>query len=104
MIRLLAGYDPVAFGLADFDKVLACEFDGGLNGFRSSGYQINPVKRARCFLDQEFGKGFSSKEQRVGPLAPGKYKITTITEDGRSVTKPITLKGQAERRVKLRLK
>lgn len=49
-------------------------------------------------------KGFSSKEQRIGPLPPGKYRVTATTDDGRSSTKPVTLSGQPERKLKIRLK
>ena len=48
--------------------------------------------------------GFSSKEQRFGPLPPGKYKVTATADDGRSYTKPVTLKAGAERKLKIRLK
>jgi protocatechuate 3,4-dioxygenase beta subunit len=54
-------------------------------------------------LTERMGAGFTSGEQRVGPLPPGKYTVTATSADGRSASKPVTLKGQAERRVNLRL-
>jgi hypothetical protein len=47
---------------------------------------------------------FTSKEQRVGPVAPGKYTIHAETSDGLSATKRVTVNDQAERKVNLRLK
>jgi protocatechuate 3,4-dioxygenase beta subunit len=41
-------------------------------------------------------------EQRVGPFAPGRYKVTAILPDGRTVSKPVTLSGQGERKLNLR--
>jgi hypothetical protein len=49
------------------------------------------------------GGGISSDEQRVGPLAPGKYRLEATSEDGRSAKKSVTLEGQGERRIRLRL-
>ncbi len=48
--------------------------------------------------------GFSSAEQRVGPLPPGSYRVTATAEDGREASKPVTLRPGAERRLKLRLR
>jgi membrane carboxypeptidase/penicillin-binding protein PbpC len=48
--------------------------------------------------------GFSSEEQSVGPLPPGRYTLTATTDDGRSASKRVNLKGKAERKIKLRLR
>lgn len=53
---------------------------------------------------ENFGDGFSSREQRVGPLPPGRYVVTATADDGRESIKPVELEAQAERRVKLRLR
>ncbi len=50
------------------------------------------------------GAGFAGKEQLVGPLAPGRYRVTAISDDGRETSKPVTVGGQPERKVTLRLK
>ena len=55
-------------------------------------------------LMENFGEGFSSKEQRVGPLPPGRYKVTATADDGRTVSKPVTVSGQSERKVRLRFR
>lgn len=47
--------------------------------------------------------GFSTSTQRFGPLPPGKYQV--FGDSGElSAKKPLTLSGQPERRIKLRLK
>ena len=51
---------------------------------------------------EAFGTGFSSKEQRIGPLPPGKYTVTAVLDDGRRAKKTVKLSGKAERVVKLR--
>ena len=50
-----------------------------------------------------FLEGFSSTEQRVGPLPPGKYRVTVTAEDGRSKERNVRLTGRAERKLRLRL-
>jgi len=51
-----------------------------------------------------FGAGFSSKEHRVGPLPPGRYRVTAVLADGRKLKKPVTLTGRPERKMTLRFK
>lgn len=48
--------------------------------------------------------GFSPLEQRIGPLGPGTYKVTAVAQDGRTARKSVTLSGQEERKVTLRLR
>jgi uncharacterized GH25 family protein len=67
------------------------------------GQQVNGVMSLAEIM-QAFTNGeFSSKEQKVGPLPPGKYKVTVTTSDGRKTTKPVTLTGQAERKLNVRM-
>lgn len=47
--------------------------------------------------------GFSPTEHRIGPLPPGKYKIQARGDAG-SKNKPVTLRGEPERKLTLRLK
>jgi len=49
-------------------------------------------------------EGAEFSGQRVGPLPPGRYTVTAVGEDGRQASKPVTLAGQPERRLKVRLK
>jgi len=47
--------------------------------------------------------GFSPNEHRVGPLPPGKYRVYAES-DGLSAAKPVTLRGNEERKLTVRLK
>jgi hypothetical protein len=67
------------------------------------GRQVNGLYSMADLMRVFTEGGFNAKEQRVGPLAPGKYKITAIGPDGKKTTKPVTLSGQAERKVNLEL-
>jgi protocatechuate 3,4-dioxygenase beta subunit len=52
-----------------------------------------------------FGEsGFDFSKQELGPLAPGTYTVTAIDDGGHKSSKPVTLDGQPERRLKLRLR
>jgi hypothetical protein len=60
---------------------------------------------AAAAIEALMSEGFSSKEQRVGPLLPGTYTLTAIAPDGKDAKKTIEIKpGQEERPVKLRLR
>lgn len=50
------------------------------------------------------GEGLNSEVYTIGPLAPGTYTVTAIAPDGQKTSKPVVLDGQAERRLKLRIK
>jgi hypothetical protein len=44
---------------------------------------------------------FAGDESRIGPLAPGKYKVHATRPDGKSVDKTVKLDGKPEEKVKL---
>ena len=68
-----------------------------------AGRQVNGTL-ALSEIMAAFSDGtLNSKEQRVGPLSPGKYRVTVVSDDGRKTTKPVTLSGQAERKLNIRL-
>ncbi len=48
-------------------------------------------------------EGFSSTEQRFGPLPSGKYRVLVTGPDGAGANKPVTLSGQDERSLRVRL-
>ena len=51
-----------------------------------------------------FGKnGIDFDTARIGPLPPGKYKVSAQTADGKKGSKPVTLTGQPERKLTLRV-
>jgi len=69
-----------------------------------NGVQVNGLISA-AEIQQLLVDGFSSKERRVGPVPPGKYTLVATTQDGKDAKKSVRIKaGQAERKVKLRLK
>ena len=49
-------------------------------------------------------EGFSGSRQTIGPLPPGRYRIFALAEDGRETDKPVNLRGQDERNVRLRFR
>ena len=55
-------------------------------------------------LSTAFSQGFDSTQQSIGPVPPGTYTVIAVGADGTRVKKPVTLDGQPERRLKLRLK
>jgi hypothetical protein len=55
-------------------------------------------------MERAMSEGFSTREQRFGPLPPGKYRVEGTAQDGSRAAKPVTLSGQPERRLRLRLK
>lgn len=67
------------------------------------GFDVSSMMTMEDVL-QNFGEGFSSKEQRIGPLSPGRYRVTATLGDGRSTDKRVSLTGQTERRVTLRIR
>jgi len=55
-------------------------------------------------LTSSLGQGFSSREQRLGPLPADTYTVVATAPDGRETKKTVTLSGQEERRLKVRLR
>lgn len=55
-------------------------------------------------LSSAFTDGFDSTKQNIGPVPPGSYTVIAVGLDGARAQKPVNLDGQAERRMKLRLK
>ncbi|QDU66063.1 carboxypeptidase regulatory-like domain-containing protein [Engelhardtia mirabilis] len=68
------------------------------------GRQVNGLWSMSDLMTALTGGGISSRETRVGPLAPGTYQLVATSADGLSAKKSLTLDGQEERRVRLRLK
>jgi len=56
-------------------------------------------------IQARLGEGLAQDALRVGPLSPGKYRVSAILEDGRESYKRVTLSGDREtRKVVLRMK
>ncbi len=47
--------------------------------------------------------GVDFTTSRIGPLPPGKYTVTAKTADGKAGTKPVSLTGQPERKLTVRV-
>ncbi len=67
------------------------------------GHDLNGMLGLTEIMERYSG-GLDSTAQRIGPLPPGSYKVRAVAEDGRSTQRPVRLKGQEERKLKLRLK
>ena len=48
-------------------------------------------------------EGFSTLEPRLGPFAPGVYRVLATSEDGRTASAQVSIAGEPLRRVELRL-
>jgi protocatechuate 3,4-dioxygenase beta subunit len=66
-------------------------------GFEVSGMQTDDA------MQEAFVQGISSTEQKIGPLPAGKYVVSATAPDGTSAKKPVTLKGQDERKLVVRV-
>ncbi|MFT7670318.1 MAG: hypothetical protein ACI8X5_003026 [Planctomycetota bacterium] len=78
------------------------EVNARLSVLNADGHEMVGAKSLADMMD--YGTGFSSLEQRVGPLPQGKYRVRAELDDGRETHKNLSLSGRAERKVKLRIK
>lgn len=69
----------------------------------AAGRQVNGMLSFQDMVDT-MQRGFTPLEQRVGPLPPGSYKVIATAANGVSKTKPVTLNGQPERTLRIKLK
>ncbi|MBK8179671.1 MAG: carboxypeptidase regulatory-like domain-containing protein [Planctomycetes bacterium] len=69
----------------------------------AQGRQVNGVYSLADIMAVMAEGGFDSKRQRIGPLPRGKYTIEATGPDGNVKTKEITITGQAEKKVTLKL-
>jgi uncharacterized GH25 family protein len=67
------------------------------------GNQVNGLWSLADLMAAVSSGSFNSETQRIGPLAPGKYRVKATAEDGRTANKPVTVRAQSERKVNLRL-
>ena len=66
---------------------------------REVGAMISLTEAMKMFNEN----GFSTLERRIGPLPQGKYTVRATGPDGKVVTKPVSLTGQAERKITIHL-
>ena len=67
-----------------------------------AGREYGNMMSAESFRSM-FSEGFSSTEQKMGPLPPGKYRVTATDDAGKSDSKPLSLSGQPERNLRIKL-
>jgi len=67
-----------------------------------AGREYGNMMSAESFRTM-FSEGFSSTEQKMGPLPPGKYRVTATDDAGKSDSKPLSLSGQPERNLRIKL-
>lgn len=68
-----------------------------------NGHEMNGMLGLTQIMEI-YNNGLGGSVQRVGPVPAGVYVVRASTEDGRSAERKVTARGQAERKVKLRLK
>jgi hypothetical protein len=81
--------NPISAGLRVVDS----------EGREHASYSSVQLAVARMGID-----GLSSSQQSIGPLPPGRYRIYALSSDGKSEDKPVNLRGQSERTVKIRFR
>ena len=72
-----------------------------LRVFDEAGREVSGLSSGRD-LERLMSEGFSTREQKIGPLAPGRYRVEAVTEDGLRAAEAVSLTGQPERRLRLR--
>jgi protocatechuate 3,4-dioxygenase beta subunit len=65
---------------------------------RELGSMVGPDQ-----LERSLASGFSSREHRIGPLPEGRYHVIATGPSGAQSKKPVTLRGQEERRLRMRI-
>jgi hypothetical protein len=74
-----------------------------LRVYDEAGREVSGLSGAQD-MERTLTEGVSTREQLVGPLAPGRYRVEALAEDGRRAAKPVSLSGQDERKMRLRLR
>ena len=71
--------------------------------FDGAGREVGSMLGSEA-MEVLFSEGFSSTEQRVGPVPPGSYRVEATAPSGETARKSVSLHGQEQRRVRLRLR
>ena len=69
----------------------------------SQGHEAGGMYGLSELMEQFTKNGLDFTTARIGPLPPGKYTVTARTGDGKTGTKPVTLTGQPERKLTIRV-
>lgn len=69
----------------------------------AQGHEAGGMYGMNEIMDLFAKNGLDFTTTRVGPLPPGKYTVSAHTADGKAGTKPVTLSGQPERKLTIRV-
>jgi hypothetical protein len=64
-----------------------------------AGHDVAGLMSTQDLMERMNRAGPGGNEQKIGPLAPGKYKVKATAGDGRTSQQTVTLTGQSERRM-----
>ena len=78
--------------------------DGRLRVVDSDGREHAAYSSLTAVMTRMGTEGFSGNQQTVGPLPPGRYRVYAIAGDGRESSKPVSLRGQDERSIRIRFR
>ncbi len=78
--------------------------DASISVIDGDGRDVNGMLGFSQIMDIYGEGGLGLSTHRVGPLAPGTYRVLAEDDEGHKANKPVRLAGQVERKVKLRLK
>ncbi|MDP6955835.1 MAG: carboxypeptidase-like regulatory domain-containing protein [Planctomycetota bacterium] len=78
--------------------------DASISVIDSNGRDVNGMLGLTQIMDIYGEGGLGLATHKVGPLAPGSYRVLAEDDEGHKANKPVRLAGQTERKLKLRLK
>ncbi|MEL6431860.1 MAG: hypothetical protein AAFR54_22020, partial [Planctomycetota bacterium] len=67
------------------------------------GREMNGMLSLEALMERATG-GAEDSAQRIGPLPPGRYTVEATAADGRTAKRRVRLDGQAQKKLRLRLK
>jgi protocatechuate 3,4-dioxygenase beta subunit len=83
-------------------RVVVEDADGKVVGAALSVRDAHGLEHASAFYVPQSSEA-SSAGRSIGPLAPGKYEVTATNHDGVHASESVSLNGQSEQAVRLRL-
>jgi len=69
----------------------------------AQGHEAGGMFGLSELMEQFTKNGVDFSTSRIGPLPPGKYTVTARTADGKTGSKPVSLTGQPERKLTIRV-
>ena len=74
----------------------------GVSVTNEQGLEVGDLQTSEGFQEL-MADGWSTSDQKLGPLPPGKYVVTATTPSGKSTKQSVTLSGESELAIKLRV-